>query len=112
MKTITTIGLVLLFGGTGFVGHAQSITGQLSQVKVLPPSMAYAVTGRDANSRIWKQQTYQLLSSGRVVTNVNSYTELASGLNHLVSGQWLASSEQIVILPNGTAAATNGQCVP
>ena len=34
---------------------------------------------------------------------------MASGLNHLVNGQWVESKEEIDILPNGTAAATNGQ---
>ena len=38
-----------------------------------------------------------------------SYTELATGLNFLSNGQWTVSNEKIDILPNGLAAATNGQ---
>ena len=37
------------------------------------------------------------------------YTELATGLNFWSNGQWTPSKEKIVVLPNGTAAATNGQ---
>jgi len=47
---------------------------------------------------------------GRIVPHVHQYTELATGLNHLVNGQWVASKENIEISPDGISAmATNGQ---
>ena len=52
---------------------------------------------------------YELDPSGKVVPRQEQYHELASGLNHLVNGQYMASSEEINILLNGTAVATNGQ---
>jgi hypothetical protein len=109
MKTSIALGLILLFGSAGFIGQAQNITSQSTQAKASPSPTAYAVVAKDANSRVWQQTMYAQSSSGAIVTNVQSYTELASGLNHLVSGQWVESTEHIVILPNGTAAATNGQ---
>ncbi|MFZ0827852.1 MAG: immunoglobulin domain-containing protein [Verrucomicrobiia bacterium] len=75
----------------------------------LPLPTTYTVASRDANSRVWQRLTFQTSSSGQVVTNVHSYIELCTGLNFWSNGQWAASKEEIDILPNGTAAATNGQ---
>jgi archaellum component FlaF (FlaF/FlaG flagellin family) len=100
----------LIFGimvGTASV-EAQNVTGQTTQT-TLPPPTPYAITVQDGNSRVWQSMDYAISPDGEVITNTHSYTELASGLNHLVNGQWVASSEQIDILPNGTAVATNGQ---
>jgi hypothetical protein len=53
---------------------------------------------------------YELDPSGQVVPRQHRYTELATGLNHLVNGQWVASQEGIEVSPDGTSAqATNGQ---
>ncbi len=75
----------------------------------LPPPTPYAITVQDGNSRVWQRTVYEQSRSGQVTGRKHSYTELATGLNHLVNGQWVESSEQIDILPNGTAAAVNGQ---
>jgi hypothetical protein len=82
---------------------------QAVQGSTLPSPSAYAIVAADGNSRVWEQTTYEVSPSGQTVAKEHRYTELASGLNHLVNGQWVQSSEHIVILPNGTAAATNGQ---
>src|ERR1700722_12626498 len=73
----------------------------------LPSPTPYAITTQDGNSRVWERTTYELDPSGQPVPKKHSYTELATGLNHLVNGQWVESSEQIDTLPNGTAVATN-----
>ncbi|MGC9944473.1 MAG: hypothetical protein ABSE48_21825, partial [Verrucomicrobiota bacterium] len=82
-----------------------TVTSQSS----VPTMTNYQVVRQEANSRVWQRETYETGPNGEVVTNVQGYTELASGLNHLVNGQYVASTEEIDILPDGTAAATNGQ---
>lgn len=74
-------------------------------------SSAYAVTESGANYRIWQKTDYETTPSGSVVPHVHRITELATGLNFTNSqtGKWVASKEEIDILPNGGAAATNGQ---
>jgi len=76
----------------------------------LPSATPYQVVGRDANSAIWERTVYELGPAGQIIPRPHRYTELATGLNHLVSGQWVASREEIDISPDGnSAAATNGQ---
>jgi hypothetical protein len=75
----------------------------------IPAPTAYQVVEQGADHRVWQSETYAADANGLLVTNVHKYTELATGLNHLVNGQWVASSTEIDILPDGTAAATNGQ---
>jgi hypothetical protein len=76
---------------------------------VLPDPTPYAVTSRDANSRVWERTTYEQSPSGQIVPKQHSYTEVATGLHHLVNGQWVESKEEIDVLPDGNAAAANGQ---
>ena len=69
----------------------------------------YAVVAQGPNSRVWATSVASVTNgSGRVIYHTNSYTEIASGLNHLVNGQWMAASENIQITSAG-GAATNGQ---
>ena len=93
----------LLFCSTSLVGGG---TGTIIQP---PEATGYTITAQDANSRVWGRTDYEVDPSGALVPRKHSYTELASGLNHNVNGQWVESSEKIEILPNGTAAATDGQ---
>ena len=109
MKTLLALSYALLYLCVAAnVSLAQSVFGQPTQITP-PAAKPYIITAQDANSHVWQSTDYQMSPSGVVITNTHSYTEIASGLNHLVNGQWVASSEQIDILPNGTAAATNGQ---
>lgn len=109
MKTITTLGLILLLGGTGFIGQAQNVASQSSAAKIIPAPTPYAAVGKDANSTVWQRTVYELDPSGNVIPKTHSYTEVATGLHFQKNGQWLDSQEQINILPNGTASATQGQ---
>ena len=79
-----------------------------SAVNQPPAPTLYAITVQDANSRVWQRTDYQISPSGEVITNTHGYTEICSGLNHW-AGKWVESSEQIDILPNGTAVGTNCQ---
>ena len=69
----------------------------------------YAVVLKGANQQVWQNTTYETLPTGQMIPHIQQYTELATGLHYLKNGQWLDSKEEIDILPNGTAAATNGQ---
>ena len=93
--------------------HAQAASPALSGASAanapLPLATPYQVTARDANSQVWERTTYEKSPSGQIVPKKHRYTELATGLNYLQNGQWVASREEIDILPDGTAAATNGQ---
>jgi RHS repeat-associated protein len=113
MKTTSIVVGMFLSSLTNLLGQSPanvttSVT-QATQISILPSPTAYSIVANDANSRVWQRAVYSQSPKGGTITNLQSYTELASGLNHLVNGQWVESSEQIDILPNGTAAATNGQ---
>jgi len=101
---ITTI--LLAISSTSMQGQTQTTAAGPSNV---PAPTDYQVIRQDANSQIWQQTTYENAPNGNVQPHIHQYTELATGLNHLVNGQWVPSSEEISILPDGTAAATNGQ---
>src|SRR5258706_3805408 len=52
----------------------------------------YAVTERGPNHRVWKRVVAQTNDLGVVSYETNGgYTELATGLHHLVNGQWVES---------------------
>ena len=107
MKTLVGVALGIMIG-ISCICRAQNISSQPIQDTVPAPT-PYAITTQDGNSRIWERTVYETDPTGRVIPRKHQFNELASGLNHLVNGQWVASSEQINILPNGTAVATNGQ---
>lgn len=97
---------------------ASRIQGQVSQSG--PPAIAgqgtvpvldtpYAVVDRGANHRVWQRTTYETTPDGRQIPQIHKYTELATGLHYFEKGQWIESKEEIDILPNGTAAAIQGQ---
>jgi hypothetical protein len=75
----------------------------------LPQSTTYQIANQGANNRIWERITYERAPDGRIISKKHHYTELATGLNYLKNGQWVESKEEIDSLPNGGAAATQGQ---
>ena len=78
---------------------------------VLPASTPYSIVQRAANSQVWERTVYEPGPSGQAIPRKHRYTELATGLNFKdpQTGQLRPSKEKIDILPNGTAAATQGQ---
>ncbi len=74
-----------------------------------PDSTAYVCVARGPNSKVWQRDILRTNASGIVRTNHQSYTELATGLEVNRGGNWVAASEEIALLPDGSAAATNGQ---
>jgi hypothetical protein len=81
----------------------------LSAAAVLAQVPPYQVTERGANHRVWQRTAYEPSPVGKPILRIHQYTELAPGLHFLQNGEWVESKEQINILPDGTAAATNGQ---
>jgi hypothetical protein len=101
----------LLFGVLLAASALQAQTLNQATVTANAPAVNYIIGQQEANSRVWQKVIQTQDAQGNVTYQTNqAYVELATGLNHLVNGQWVASSEQIGISPDGTgASATNGQ---
>jgi hypothetical protein len=108
MKIPSYLGIAGVLAGAFSLSQGQQLT---RQVATLPSPTPSTVVSRAANSRVWTQTNYEVLPTGKVVPQTHQYTELASGLCYQQNqnGPWLDSQEQINILPDGSAAATNGQ---
>ncbi len=104
MKTsiIVTALLALL------VINASAQTASQSATKLRAPT-SIRVVDRGPHHKVWQWETYEQSPEGQIVPHIHQYTELATGLHYRSNGQWLDSKEVISILPDGTAAATNGQ---
>ncbi len=75
----------------------------------LPKPTPYQIVERGANQQVWERTVYELGTNGTVVAKKHRLVELATGKNYLKNGQWVESSEQITILPQGGAQAVQGQ---
>jgi hypothetical protein len=95
----------ILFGIIADFGNAQTAQSSTSVPTSAPPT----IISRDANSRVWERTEYVPGPKGQIIQKKHHYTELATGLCYQQNGQWLDSQEVINILPDGSAAATNGQ---
>jgi alpha-tubulin suppressor-like RCC1 family protein len=107
MKNLSSL-WVLAFLLLPLLCWAQTATSVQTTV---PWPTSYTVVSRDANSCDWAGTNYiQGGPNGQVIAKAHHYTELATGLNFRdPTGQWTPSKEEIDILPDGSAAATNGQ---
>jgi hypothetical protein len=85
--------------------HAQQLTNGFATNQ---PSTAYVEVSRGPHSRVMQRAVTFTNAAGAVVTRTNSYTELATGLSHVVGNQYVPSSDEIWITANG-AAGTNCQ---
>jgi len=83
-------------------------TGQDSGAAASQPSPTYTVAEIGLHHRVWQSVISSTNHLGKVVARTNSYTELETGMHHLVSGQWVQSSEEITLTSTG-AEATNSQ---
>jgi hypothetical protein len=85
--------------------RSQSV--QPSGVPNVPPPSDYTVTQQGPHSQVWQRTTYELSPDGSIIPRIHSYTELQTGLNHVdpVSGQWVASSDQITATATGAEIA-------
>jgi len=107
-----------LFFTALFTSVALTVQGQPATVSAQPAAplpatpadTPYAVVERGPHHRVWERVTYELGPSGQAVPRVHRYQELATGMHYKdANGQWVETKEQINILPDGTASATQGQ---
>jgi len=70
---------------------------------------AYRIVAADADQNLWQSTSFITNKAGKVTPRIHKFYEVATGLNHWQNGEWVKSKEQIDPLPDGTAAATNGQ---
>jgi hypothetical protein len=92
-----------LFFAIAASSGAQSLT-------VTAPVPTYSIVSRGPNERVWQRSTVEVSPSGETNTHALTYIELASGLCFQPPGQtnWIDSSENISVLDDGTASATDG----
>lgn len=99
----------LSFLGANAVRCQTVNTTQTTSSASPPDDSQYTIVAQDANSRVWQRVLpIGTNDQGQVKYITNSYTEISSGLNHLVNGQWVQSSDNIQVTPGG-GVATNGQ---
>ena len=101
------------FAGTGV--DAQPVGASATpavQDQVLSPNAQavevspYAVIERGPHHKRIAHVLALTNNLGRVIYRTNGYTEIGTGMNHLVNGDWVESQENIDITANG-AQATN-----
>src|SRR6266581_3246759 len=66
----------------------------------------YTPVERGPHHAVWQRVMARSLPSGTLLYETNSFTQLQTGLHHVVSNQWVLSSAQ-VSLASGGGAATN-----
>jgi hypothetical protein len=99
----------LMNTGNGRMVAGLAVLTILANFSVYSQTPSYQAMARGPNSCVWAMTNYEADANGQIAPYVHKYTELATGLNHLVNGQWGPSSEVIDILPDGSAAGTNCQ---
>jgi hypothetical protein len=103
--------VIVLFFAAAFSGFAQASQAPAGGTATAPsptPDTPYSVVERGANHRVWQKFSYETTVDRQVVAHSHSYTEIATGLAHLVGNQWVDSSPEIQITAAG-AQATNAQ---
>src|ERR1700722_2754124 len=87
------------------VGTASSALAQVQSPTNVPAPGAYACVSRGPNSRVWQRTLTQTNADGSVRTNLQSYTEIATGICYLAGTQYLDSAEVIDAVAGGAPAA-------
>ena len=101
-------GLILGITFLWFLARAQAQQGP-ANFTTNAPSTDYTIVSQGANNQVWKHAVPVATNQqGQVAYRIDEYTEVATGLNHLVNGQWMPSSENITVTATG-GVATNGQ---
>ena len=99
-----------LLGLTVLATHAQFATMPTNgNPLTVPAPTAFQVVERGENHRVWQKESYNQAPDGTIITNIQSYTDLATGMHYKNSqGQWVESKELIESHPRG-AIARQGQ---
>ncbi len=98
-----------LFAVTLLLSSALALNAETALVSKSPPqNTPFAIAARSAISRTWESTVCSNGFDGQTTTNQRVVVELATGLCHKdANGNYVDSSDEIVLLPDGTAAATN-----
>jgi hypothetical protein len=100
----TTVSIVFRLCVCALLSSQRSVHAQTGNL-----STNFTVVETGGNYRIWQNATpVSTNNSGQVLYSTNSVTELATGMNFPLNGQWTPSTENIQITAYG-GAATNGQ---
>ncbi len=94
------------------VARAQDAVQQAGPVAEVRPlralrSSSGSVIKRGPHFRLWQRIETLTDSSGNLIRQTNSYTQLGTGLHHWFGGQWIDSSDAIQITPTGGCATNN-----
>src|SRR5882724_190789 len=81
--------------------QSQTVTDPTGDAPNLIP---YTITELGPNHQVWQRVTPQTNDAGEVTYQTNSFTEMATGMHHLINGQWVDSSEAIQITADGGVA--------
>jgi hypothetical protein len=87
-----------------------AVTAVFAQTAAQPAyaSEAYTVAERGPNHQVWVNATAEPDPTGSVRWRTNRYTEMKTGLGHLVQDQWLLSTPELRITSTGVEG-TNTQ---
>ncbi len=72
---------------------------------VVPP---YLLTDQGQHHRVWSRVRQFTNEFGQISLRTNSFTEVASGLNRWVGGQWIPSQPELISTNNGVLARGAG----
>jgi hypothetical protein len=64
----------------------------------------YSIVQRGPYSRLWQVVTLTTNQSGLITTNIQFYSELATGICYLANGEYVDSVEQVDLVPGGAQA--------
>src|SRR5436309_8311884 len=84
------------------------LLAQLLAVSAVGAQLETTIVERGPHHRIWQTIRTQTAPDGSTVTNISSYSELATGMHYQENGKWLESQAQIEITDRG-AVANRGQ---
>lgn len=84
----------------------QFVSNALAQIQAqsVTASSGYSCVQRGPHSRVWQMPVMRTNSSGTITTNLQSYTELATGVCYLNGGQYVDSVEEIDPVADGAQA--------
>jgi len=101
---------VLTFSINAQTNSSSSLALDTNPGQATPSDARYEVIERGPDYRVWQKIIPTADARGKVTTQAGpGYIELETGMHYQDKGQWLDSKEEIQILPNGTAAAIQGQ---
>lgn len=113
--TVVCLGVLALWGqaqtqdSTASSGGA-SVNSSAAAVDRASLAVKYQVVERGADHRVMERKEFQKAPDGKVITQLHRYAQVATGLHYQNErGQWVESKAVIEALPDGSAAARQGQ---